>query len=224
LNKDDSTRGELEFPQSPLPRGRHRLAPEQVAENQRQRLIAAMAHSVAVRGYAATSVNRVLEGSGISRGTFYEIFANRHECLLAAHEAALECLTGRVSAACEAPGVWGRKVRAAIYASVDFAERRPDQARLLTIDALAADGQASDRGLAAIDRFAAMLRTGRTEHSRAEALPEITERTMVGSISMAISSRLLRGESLIGLEPQLVYLVLVPYLGPDAAKRIAEPS
>jgi AcrR family transcriptional regulator len=198
------------------------LTAEEVTANQRRRLIAAMAHSVAVRGYAATTVERVLEASGVSRGTFYEIFANRHECLLAAHDVALECLTSRVSAACKDGGDWENRVRAAIYASVDFAEQRPDQARLLTLDALAADGQASDRGLAAIDRFATMLRKGREEHLQAEALPEITERAMVGSVSMTISSRLLRGESLVGLEPQLVYLVLVPYIGPTAARRLSE--
>jgi AcrR family transcriptional regulator len=199
------------------------LTAEEVTANQRRRLIAAMAHSVAVRGYAATTVERVLEASGVSRGTFYEIFANRHECLVATHDAALECLTNRVSVACKGGDAWERKVRAAIYASVDFAEQCPDQARLLTLDTLVADGQASSRGLATIDRFAAMLRKGRAEHRCADALPEVTERAMVGSISMTISSHLLRGESLAGLEPQLVYLVLVPYVGPAAAKRIAEP-
>jgi AcrR family transcriptional regulator len=223
MNAEESSKAGPEFPYSRLPRGRHQLTAEEVTSNQRQRLIAAMAHSVAVRGYAATTVERVLEASGVSRGTFYEIFANRHECLLAAHDAALECLTSRVSAACRGDRNWGKKVRAAIYASVDFAEQKPDQARLLTLDALAADSQASGRGLAAIDRFAEMLRGGRAKHRQAEALPEITERAMVGSVSMMISSRLLRGESLAGLEPQLVYLVLVPYLGPAAAKRIAEP-
>jgi AcrR family transcriptional regulator len=222
LSKDDPIGGGPEFTPPPLPRGRHHLGAERVAENQRQRLIAAMAHSVAVRGYAATTVERVLESSGVSRGTFYEIFANRHECLLAAHDAALDCLTSRVSAACEGGGDWERGVRAAIYASVDFAEQRPDQARLLTLDTLAADGQASDRGLAAIDRFAGMLRKGREEHPQAKALPEITERAMVGSVSMMISSRLLRGESLADVGPQLVYLVLVPYVGPTAASRLSE--
>jgi len=69
-----------------------------------------------------------------------------------------------------------------------------------------------------------MLRKGREKHRQAEALLEITERAMVASISMMISSRLLRGESLAGLEPQLVHLVLVPYIGPTAARRLSEPQ
>jgi AcrR family transcriptional regulator len=198
------------------------MTAEEVAENQRRRLIAAMAHSVALRGYAATSVDKILEGSGVSRGTFYQLFANRHECLLAAHDASVEYMTDRVSAACAGEANWERKVRAAIYAAVDFAAQRPDQARLLTLDALAADSEASHRGLAAIDRFAAMLRSGRSHHPKAAALPEVTERALVGSISMTINSRLLSGESPAGLGAQLVYLVLVPYVGPAAAKRTAE--
>ena len=171
MNKDDAIAGELEFAQPPLPRGRHRLDPEQVAENQRQRLIAAMARSIAVRGYAATTVDRVLEGSGVSRGTFYELFGNRQDCLLAAHETAVDSLGYRVSTACRAEDRWAAGVRAAIGAVVAFAAQQPDLARLLTLDALAADTEASRRGLAAIDRFAAMLRTGRSTTRRPSASP-----------------------------------------------------
>jgi AcrR family transcriptional regulator len=215
-----SSEGE-EFPRAPLPRGRHRLSPREVAEDQRRRILAAMAESVALRGYAATSVERIIELAGVSRGTFYEQFSNRQECLLAAHAEVFERLYGALSHACAGEESWGEGVAAAIAAALEFADRAPEQARLLTLDAIAADAQSACRGLAAADRLAALLRSGRERHPDAADLPEVTERALVGAVASAINWRLLTGESLAGLEPQLIQLVLTPYLGASAAARLA---
>lgn len=206
---------------APLPRGRHRLTPEEVAESQRQRLLAAMAESVAIRGYAATSVERVIELAGVSRSTFYEQFTNRQECVLVAYDAVLERFLDQLSAACSGGRAWGDRVAAAIAAAVEFASQRPEEARLLALDAVAVDGKAARHALAGVERLAAMLRTGREHHRRATDLPEVTERALVGAVASAVNWRLLAGESLAGLEPQLVQLVLTPYLGPAAAARQA---
>lgn len=180
-----------------------------------------MAESVATRGYAATSVERVIELAGVSRGTFYENFANRRECLLAAHQAIFALFLEQLSEACAAEAVWGDKAAAAIAAAVEFAAESPEQARLLALDTIAADGEAARHGLAAGERLAAMLRSGRDHHPEAADLPEITERALVGAVASTVNWRLLKGESLAGLEPQLVQLVLTPYLGQAAAARQA---
>lgn len=210
--------------QPPLPRGRHRLSTVEVAENQRLRLIAALTRSVSERGYAATSVERILEGAGVSRGTFYQLFGNRRECLLAAHQLAVARLTERLESACAGETSWDRSVGAAIGAAVDFAAEEPEQARLLTIDTLAADSEGSMQGLAAIDRFASLLGEGRRHNARAASLPETTERALVGSVAMMISSHLLMDRPVADLKSQLVYLVLLPYVGREEAERLAAAS
>lgn len=209
------------FPRPPLPRGRRRLSPQEVAEDQRRRLLAAMAESVAIRGYAATSVARVIELAGVSRGTFYEQFENRRECLLAAHDAISESFFAEVTAACSGELPWRDCVTAAIAAVVRFSDCRPEQARLLALDTVAADREAARRALEGAERLAALLRTGREHHPKAAALPDVTERALVGAVASAVNWRLLCGESLDGLEPQLVQLVLTPYLGAAAAARQA---
>ena len=52
-----------------LPRGRHGLSPEEVALDQRVRIVAAMAESMAVRGYTGTSVAEVI-GRGATSTVF----------------------------------------------------------------------------------------------------------------------------------------------------------
>lgn len=57
-----------------------------MASNQRARLYGAIAHSVACRGYEATSVADVIKLAGVSRTTFYQHFANKQECFWAAYD------------------------------------------------------------------------------------------------------------------------------------------
>src|SRR5262245_14185427 len=57
---------------------------EEVARNQRERLFGAIVALASERGYEAITVADVLELSGVSRSAFYEHFANKSECLVAA--------------------------------------------------------------------------------------------------------------------------------------------
>ncbi len=80
-----------------LPRGRHGLTREEVAEAQRERMLRAMAQAVAERGYAKTPVAEVLRRAGVSRETFYEHFANKEECFIAAYHGAAGIVLGAVA-------------------------------------------------------------------------------------------------------------------------------
>ena len=69
-----------------------------------------------------------------------------------------------------------------------------------------------------------MLRAGRPAHTGARPLPETTEEAVVGGISALIVRELGAGRA-ADLEkqlPQLVELVLAPYLGAEEAERQAQ--
>src|SRR3954469_16590610 len=74
-----------------LPPGPGR-SPQEVAENQRQRLLGAMVASVAKRGFAATRLADLTELSGVSTKSFYELFPDKDACFLATIEALLATL------------------------------------------------------------------------------------------------------------------------------------
>jgi AcrR family transcriptional regulator len=65
-----------------LPRGPHTLDPRQIAGHQRARIHGAMVEAVARRGYGGVTVRHVISLAGVSRRSFYEQFANRHDCFL----------------------------------------------------------------------------------------------------------------------------------------------
>lgn len=73
-----------------LPRGPHGLSREEVERSQRDRLLMGAAEVVAEKGYASTSVADVLSRAGVSRTTFYQLFADKLDCFLAASRMASE--------------------------------------------------------------------------------------------------------------------------------------
>jgi AcrR family transcriptional regulator len=72
-----------------LPRGRHKLSRADVAGQQRQRMLTALADVLTERGYANTPVAAVIERAGVSRETFYQQFASKQDCFIAAFEDAV---------------------------------------------------------------------------------------------------------------------------------------
>ena len=71
--------------------------------------------------------------------------------------------------------------------------------------------------------FVAILKAGRPEHSGERPLPEATEETLVGGIVSLIVREISAGrtEQLEQLLPDLVELILAPYLGIEEAERLA---
>src|SRR5688572_28032972 len=79
-----------------LPGVTHGLNRDVVVAFQRTRLLEAVGRAVAERGYAAETIDDVVRRAGVSKKTFYEHFADKEECFLAAYEAASEELLERV--------------------------------------------------------------------------------------------------------------------------------
>jgi len=109
----------------PLPPGRKRgMTREQVSENQRQRLLAAVSVCLAEYGYEGLSVVGICARARVSRVTFYKHFEDKLECILAAQSIALEGLEARLELAGESGPI------AVVEALVEFASSEPDVARL----------------------------------------------------------------------------------------------
>jgi AcrR family transcriptional regulator len=132
-----------------LPRGPHRLAREIVTASQRGRLLDAIAHVVADKGYGPATVADVIERAGVSRKTFYEHFRDKEACFLAAYDAGVDLLLATMR---EAPDT-RRRVRA--YLQTLTAE--PAFARTFLIEVAAAGPRALRRRDEVHDAFAAFV-------------------------------------------------------------------
>ena len=87
---------------SPRPTTRARRGRVGIADGvptQRDRLVAAMGELTAEVGSAATGVHHVCQRAGISRRTFYDLYADRDACFVDAHQEAFGRLVGHVAEA-----------------------------------------------------------------------------------------------------------------------------
>lgn len=145
-----------------LPPGSHGIPADVIARNQRERLIAAMAEACAEVGYAGASATAVAKAAGVSTVTFYKQFADKRDCMLAAHRQLLGRLLEEVDRACEGESGGEAKGRAAIHEMLALLAADPPSARLLTVEILAAGPEGVKRHDTAVEAFARRFRPGRS--------------------------------------------------------------
>jgi len=199
-----------------LPTGRHALPREVVARAQRERILRGMAGAVAERGYAYTRVSDVLARAGVSRRTFYEQFTNRHDCFLAAYDAAVSLVMQRVQASYAMPGPWEARLRAGFTAFLEFLAAEPEFARMCVVEVLAGGGEALERRDRALADFAWLIAQSHRDAPDAHVVAPIYFDVVVGGIYHVIHARIVRGRAaeLPDLVDDLVYCALAPVRTP----------
>ncbi len=203
-----------------LPRGRHGLSPEQVAENQRWRLVGAAGEALLEHCYRDTNSRRVSERAGVSSATFYSHFDDVDACLQDAHGMAADALWELVSAACTGPGTWPERLRAALDIAAGFLSSEPSLARLLCTDVVVGvPAVATARG-SLQRRLAGFLCSGRSMRlPTADRLGRQLETHLVAATVALLSDRIAAGEhrTLPALAAELAEIIAAPYRGGEAA-------
>jgi AcrR family transcriptional regulator/DNA-binding MarR family transcriptional regulator len=193
----------------------------QVAEMQRSRLLAAATRVVDELGYEHATVANITRRARVSRLTFYDLFANREDCLVAVlQDAAL-----RVGREFEREGLaelpWRERVRGGLWTILSFLDREPVLARVCVVQALRGSQGVLERREEILRDLAGILDEGRGEGSRGAECPPLTAEGLVGAAFAIVYARLLRGdrEPLTGLYSELMGMIVLPYLGPAVARR-----
>ncbi|MGC2372678.1 MAG: TetR/AcrR family transcriptional regulator [Solirubrobacteraceae bacterium] len=175
------------------------------------------------RGVSSATVTRVVARSGVSRRTFYELFEDRETCFLAAFEEALARIAEVVLPAYERPSNWRSKMRAALTALLEVGEYEPTVGRLVLVETLGAGPRALERRRRVLVQIVAAVDRGRAE-AKGDAPSSLTAEGVVGGVLSLIYTRLLDGEHgrLVELTGPLMSMIVLPYLGPAAARRELE--
>lgn len=192
--------------------------------DQRSRLVAAFSKAIGEHGYAHVEIATVARYAGLSVADFDKQFAGVEQALLAAQEDFLGRLWLDIESACERRESWPEKVRDSVAAVVDSLVEASAVARVLAIEAPSVSLAAAERQFAALNRLAAILREGRRLYPLAAALPDSTERALLGGVVSIVCEHLLAEDpqAIPRLCPQFVELLLSSYLGEEEARRVAE--
>jgi len=211
-----------------LPRGRHAAPRPVVREAQRARMLAAVVQAVAEKGYARVVVADVVERAGVSRKTFYEQFANKDECFLAAYDASVDELLATIDEALEALAPdWLAAHRAAVSAYLEALAASPGFARAFLIEVLGAGPEALSRRAAVQSRFAAQLedvhRRARQDIPEIPEVPAHTFRAAVGAVNELVTAHVLEhgADTLPELADAILDVQLALLVGRQMADELA---
>jgi AcrR family transcriptional regulator len=204
-----------------LPRGRHGLPRRFIVHNQRERMLLAVAEAVAEQGFVTTTVADIIARARLSRRTFYEHFADKEECYLAAYDAVVEQLLTAVGQAYAQAEGWPQKVHDGLETFLAYLAAEPAFARMCIVEVVAAGPDARSRRDAAMRVFVDFLEPGRAEAPRGLVVPALAAEVVVGGIYEIIYARLQRdaADELVEMLPDLLFCALVPYIGHRAAER-----
>lgn len=202
-------------------RGLERAPGLRVSEIQRSRLLAAAVKAVEQYGYSHTTVTHITGRARVSRRTFYELFENREDCLLAMFEDMLEQITSEIDAA-ELDGLsWRERIRGGLAAILGLFDREPMLARVCVVQALRGDQRVLERRAEILAALAKAIDEGREASARGRSVPPLTAEGLVGAAHAILYARLLKpdGEPLMSLLNSLMGMIVLPYLGAEMARR-----
>ncbi|MEO5672779.1 MAG: TetR/AcrR family transcriptional regulator [Ramlibacter sp.] len=109
---------------------------EAIVHEHRHRLLEGMAHAVAAKGYADTTIADIVREASVSRRTFYEHFATKAECLIALYEAASHNALKVLRDSIDPKHEWRAQVDHALAAYLGCMAQNPVLMRTLFIEIL----------------------------------------------------------------------------------------
>jgi AcrR family transcriptional regulator/DNA-binding MarR family transcriptional regulator len=208
-------------------------------------MVSALVEVARERGAARVTVAHVVARSGVSRRTFYEMFADRDACFMAALELAIERGAARVLPAFEraavsgaAPGGgglgvggggaarWRERVRAGLGALLEFLDDEPDLGGLCVVETLGVCPEALARRAQVVRALVDAVDAGRGEARAGLAPTRLTAEGVVGGVLAVLYARFAEGwpssdrsKPMLRLLSPLMAMIVLPYLGPVAAAR-----
>jgi AcrR family transcriptional regulator len=189
---------------------------------QRARLLGAAAPMVDELGWAGVTVADIASRARVSRRTFYDLFANREDCLLAVLEDAVGRIERDLHAASVGVGPWVESVRTGLWTILCFLDRDPVLARVCVVQSARGSRRVLEAREEILSRLACTIDAGRSNSARdVQAPPPLTAEGVVGAGLAIVYKRLLAGDPapLRDLHGDLMGVIVLPYLGSAAAAR-----
>ena len=207
-------------PMEQLPRHRHALSREEVRGSQTGRLLLATAAAVSELGYADTTVAAIIGRAGVSRKTFYEVFADKEAAVLAAFTG-VEQMLHRVTASTAGHDDPVAMIRTALAVFLDALAAQPQFTRMLVIEAPGAGPRIRERRNQALRTMAsavtARVNEVRRDHPGYAATSEDLVVGALGGVLEVCAQHLSRGDAteLPALLPTLTTLVESVLIRPE---------
>ncbi len=193
------------------------------AQNQRERILQALVANCVEKTFVGTTIADIVATAGISRATFYKHFTNKTECF---HSTVDDFVAELQNAAAEAragtEGVSVDRIRAVVAAILARLAAKPEWASLILVEAPAVDP-------AIVRRYRDITLTALAEELNGDRVPDLAGAEpdlAFGRAKVLLTEYVTAGEAeqLPSLLSEIVYVVLLPYVGQAGALEQARPA
>jgi len=184
----------------------------------RERILEAMLDLSVAQGYEHVSVDAILESAGASPTDFEADFTSLEDCALQLADHFAEPFRRRIEAAYESEELWPDSLRTASYEGAEWIVEHPREVRFGAVEMLKAGELARVRREAVFMSFAPMIDAGRERCPDPASAPDLVGARAIGSLAEILTKELRHGPAEPHkFVPQLMYLAVLPYLGPEVA-------
>lgn len=209
-------------PPPPIPSGRSKLSKAEIARNQRERIMYATAHVAAAKGYTVTTIADITEVASVDRRVFYKHFRDKQQAFLAVHELCIQQIMAVTATAFFSVKEWPERAWASMHACAQFQAAHSLVTHIALIESHAVGAPAVQRVDDSRTVFTIFFQEG-NEYLGAPA-PRTTTESTLGAIFETFYRQARRGasETMARLTPNGTYLMLAPFLGPEAANEFID--
>jgi AcrR family transcriptional regulator len=212
-------------PPRSLPKGRHRLPAETVAQIQRERIVHAAAAAIQGKSYANITVAEIVAAAGISREGFYTHFRDKGEVFAQVRELIFEQMVAATAGAFfEAQSTWPERIWTTQSGFIGFVVSQPSFAYFGFVEAYALGPASALRVDEYMIAFTMFLQDGYRQRPEAALLSRAAGEAIACAV-MEIYTYYLRhhpAEELWKLAAPLAQMVLAPFIGVEAADGFVE--
>jgi hypothetical protein len=186
---------------------------------ERERLLAAMLEEMVESGPGGAVVEAALQRAGLEDEQWLAEFVDKDACLLAAYGQLTERLARKTAEGCGLGENWPQRVRCGLEALLEELASAPAVAQLLIRGFPAISPAARGRYQGFVESFAPLLGGGRKLARSGAELPREVEMLAVGAAEAIVFEEIEAGRAaqLPDLAPAILFSILVPFLGPEAA-------
>ncbi len=208
-----------------LPSGRSDMPRQFIVKSQRERIVDATAAIAAEKGLAAVTIPEIAKRANVSYQTFYDIYPSKHDAFLGAQKVGMHQALRITMEAYEAQDDWPRAIAAGLSALTEYLASEPTHAHLSVVDTFAASPETIEIRGASMSGFASYFQPG-YELAGASTAPSIAAEAITGGI-WQVFHHCIENDCLAelpGAAPQLTYMALTPFVGPEEAARVGREA
>jgi AcrR family transcriptional regulator len=207
-----------------LPSGRNDLPRQMIVKSQQERIVDATAAIVAEKGLAALTIPEIARRASVSHQTFYDIYPSKHDAFLGAQKVGMhQAFTVAVEAYEARMPDWPLGIAAGLRALIDYLVSEPAHAHLSIVDTFGASPGTIETRDEILRGFATYFTPGYDLAPKGVTVPAIAAEAVVGGAWQVLHHYIEsdRIDELPDAAPQLTYMLLTPFLGPEQAAAVA---